>query len=756
MVTEEITGTFLREFVRFDDGTIVASLNDGTRIKGKAEAGELAPGISYRFAGKSETHEKFGKQFCFRQFQKLEPHTKHGLVKYLQSSCPHVGPVLAGRLFDAFRQDAVKVLRTEPERAAAAIEGLPLEKAKEASAALSAQSALEDTKIELMDLFVGKGFPGTLTNQVIKRWGIHAPARIRRDPFSLLVEGFGGCGFARCDRLYTDLGHPLDRLKRQMICLWHSMREESNGNTWHLLSYIESKARQMISGSGVNPKRAIKLGIRSKWLAVRECERGMKWIAVGENAKDERDLAESVTRLQEHGKKLWPKSESLTACTVHQRETVANLLTSPVCILTGGPGTGKTFTVASTVKSIKDQFGLDSISVAAPTGKAAVRCTEAFTKHGLTIEATTIHRLLGVGRNGHDGKGWGFLHNESNPLLCRFLIVDEASMLDTKLAASIFRACQPGTHVLLVGDPYQLPPVGHGAPLRDMLDSPKIPSGELTKIERNSGDIIRVCQEIRQGKGYRPSSGGASVDLGRNVRHWESASAEHQAGILTDLLCSPPPSINPIWDVQVICAVNEKSPLGRKFLNRNLQELFNAAGERVDGCQFRVDDKVICTSNTLLPRISHDGTSDGIDEDLTLVANGEIGRVIKLSKKWMAVSFASPARTVKVLFGQSGCEFDLGYAITCHKAQGSQSPIIIVMVDDSGAANQVCSREWHMTAMSRPERLLVTIGKRHVVDRQCRRIGLRDRKTFLKEILSEGETSEHVEKLLCPSVSLGK
>ena len=439
---------------------------------------------------------------------------------------------------------------------------------------------------------------------------------------------------------------------------------------------------------------------------------------------------------------MWPSPLSLTPCTEHQRETIAKSFAGPVGILTGGPGTGKTFTVAAAVREIAKNFGLGAIAAIAPTGKAAVRCTEAFGKFGLPIEATTVHRFLGVGRNGHDGKGWGFIHGPENPVEEKFLIIDESSMLDTDIAAAIFSALRPGTHVLLVGDPYQLPPIGHGAPLRDMIEI--LPSGELTKIERNNGDICRVCHEIRSGKGYRPSSGGTEVSAGKNVRHWETRDATHSLGKLQDLLCSPPPSIDPVWDVQVLCAVNEKSDLGRKFLNKRLQDLLNPAGERISGCPFRIDDKVICTSNSLLQLDSSSGEIDFIGSSSNVfVANGEIGKVVWLQSKLMKVEFDSPRRTVKVPMGvaesgdgeRSRCEFDLAYAITVHKAQGSQAPVVIVMIDDCGAANQVCNREWHMTAMSRPEKLLVTIGKQHVVGRQSRRVGLRDRKTFLKEMI---------------------
>lgn len=739
---QEIRGTFNREYHRFDDDTIIAALTDGTRLKGKAEESELINGITYRFYGTWGEY-RGEKQFHFKQFIKAEPHTVHGLVCYLRHTAPHVGPAIAQKLFDAFGQDAVKVLRTDPARAAAAANGLTLERAQEAAAALATQWHTEETKIDLMDLFAERGFPHRLVNEVVSKWGVHSPARIRRDPFSLLVEGFSGCGFARCDRLYCDLGLPLDSLKRQMICLWYSMQEQSNGHTWHFFDTIAAKMKRMVSGN-VRPEKAVELGVRSRWLKIRDDGKRKKWIAVAEQAENEADLADCVARLQgwigpDEVSLSWPSADTLTECTEHQRDTASKALRSPVAILTGGPGTGKTFTVSAITRQIKSTHGFGSVAIAAPTGKAAVRCTAAFSRLGVPLEATTIHRLLGVQRAGHDGKGWGFRHNEGNPLKCKFLIIDEASMLDTDLCASIFRALQMGTHVLLVGDPYQLPPVGHGAPLRDMLESPKVPSGELTKIERNSGDIIRVCQDIRSGRGYRPSSGVVDIPAGRNVRHWETHDAIHSMGVLHDLLCSPPKGIDPVWDIQILCAVNEKSELGRKYLNKTLQDLFNPTGDRVPGCQFRVNDKVICTSNSALPLLEGNGDEvpqESLDSEIRVyVANGEIGKVVKIANNLMAVEFDTPRRVVRVPMNAGDCDFDLGYAITVHKAQGSQSPVIITMIDDSGAANQVCNREWHMTAMSRPEKLLLTIGKRHVVDKQCRKVGLRDRKTFLKELL---------------------
>lgn len=393
-----------------------------------------------------------------------------------------------------------------------------------------------------------------------------------------------------------------------------------------------------------------------------------------------------------------------------------------------------------------------------------MRCTAAMQRYGLTLEAMTVHRLLQVTRNGYDGKGWGFAFNRACPLPFRVVVVDEVSMLDVDTAAALFDAFAPGTHVLLVGDPYQLPPVGHGAPLRDMIAA-GMPYGELTEIQRNSGDGVLLCRELKHGRRYWASNDdGGTIDVaaGRNVRHFETRSGAQSAKMLSLMLASLPAGISPLWDVQVLVTLNDKSEVSRRVLNERLQEQLNPHGETVPGNRFRVGDKVICTSNTLLPLVV-DSLPDDLmiselegepgepeEEQKEFVANGEIGQVISVEPKRMTVAFDCPARTVLVPMGKpsgssgdsgedsQGCKFDLAYAITVHKSQGSQWPITITMVDGSGGANWIGSRELYYTALSRFEKLSVTIGSRVVIDRHCRKVALKERKTFLRERLVAG------------------
>lgn len=458
-------------------------------------------------------------------------------------------------------------------------------------------------------------------------------------------------------------------------------------------------------------------------------------------------------------KTLWPNPDDIPGATRHQREQATRSMRSPIGILTGAPGCGKTWVSGQIIKLLVDKCGEADTAVCGPTGKSAVRITEVMQEHGLRgVQATTIHRLLGVSRNGHDKNGWGFIHNKANPLPYRFIFCDEFSMTGTSLLASFLDACQPGTHILFAGDAGQLPPVEHGAPLRDMIAA-GVPYGELTEIHRNEGDIVRACRALKEGRPFQPSP---CIDLaaGHNLKHIEAARPTYALSALANLLKNVPPGIDRVWDVQVLCAVNEKSEVGRKNLNEGMQRILNPDGERCEGNPFRMNDKVICSTNGMLPLVkcpdcgeqrtdrlnwngrfydcagcSYSWKPGECDEDF--VANGEIGRVVLIDKRLAHVAFDSPRRTVRVA-GEWVEKFELAFACTTHKFQGSQTPFIICMADDSNGADRVTSWEWWRTAISRAQKICFTIGKKSAIDRQCRKSALKERKTFLRELLVQG------------------
>jgi exodeoxyribonuclease-5/exodeoxyribonuclease V alpha subunit len=336
-------------------------------------------------------------------------------------------------------------------------------------------------------------------------------------------------------------------------------------------------------------------------------------------------------------------------------------------------------------------------------------------------------------------------------------------MVDTDLAAALLAACADGTHVLFVGDRGQLLPVGHGAPLRDLIAA-GVPCGELTEIRRNAGLIVRACVQIKAGQRVETAEQ-YDADAGKNLRHVEVRTAEESIEALRRLLARFRQSgrFDPLWDCQVVVAVNANSRLSRKNLNRLLQMELNPNGLRAEPNPFRVGDKLICLKNSSFPlvdlrpegeahNVQHyiEVRDDGGEPVAEFVANGDIGRVLAVAPKLTVASFTLPDRTFKIPMGApnasddrddesgTGCGFSLAYAVTTHKMQGSEAPVIIAMIDDYPGAMRVASREWWYTAISRAQKLCILIGRRDVLERQCRRKTLDRRKTFLKELLAPG------------------
>ena len=398
--------------------------------------------------------------------------------------------------------------------------------------------------------------------------------------------------------------------------------------------------------------------------------------------------------------------------------------------------------------------------------------------YDLPLKARTIHSLLKVSKSGGkdgdgDGSGeWGFEYNASNPLPYRFVIVDESSMIDTPLMGSLLAAISKGSAVLFIGDTNQLPPVGHGAPLRDLIKA-GIPSGELTDIKRNAGTIVRACGVIRDiGDSVVrsiPTDAVEAVDLEaqppRNLPLIPASTAEDVTAKILETIRAirEGGKFDPVWDTQIVVAVNDKSCLSRKSLNKILQTELNPSGLRVEGSPFRVNDKVIQLKNQFYRVVDPKSDYRPLDSgEEAFIANGEFGRVVVVEEKRTVVRFPSgdSPRFVVIPRGKqegdggsgdgasagegsvaTGCNLDLGYAATCHKMQGSQSPIVIVALDDyPGASGRygVAKREWLYTAISRAEKLCYLIGKQSTALKMMRERALPGRKTFLREKIEAG------------------
>lgn len=776
MAQTSVTGRLER--VIFNDESkpfCIIALHTGVAVSGAASAGFFESGITYKFHGRWEpAKNRFAPKFAFSTFTVEGFFSRNAMIKYLVKICPSITEKQATKVVEKYAGSAVETLKNDPRKVASET-GLDEARMVECSTALVNDSAFQETKIDLFGMFAGKGFPGKLIGECIEKWGRAAPQFVRKNPFNLL--GLPGAGFKRCDKLWTDFRLPPDSLKRQVFCAWQIAKTERNGNTWIKAAELASRLLEMVPAA--KPFDCFRLAIRAKKLSKYKDSEGTVWLAERNRATAEDRIVLSIKRIQGDLPPEWPieqvkcsEREGDGLPSAHQVERLAKAVSGRVGMLCGGPGTGKTHTLAYILKAVIAEYGRSSVAVCAPTGKAAVRAKQSLALAGLDLTTNTIHRLLGIGRSGHDGDGWGFTHVLSNPLPFKFIVVDETSMVDANLMADLLEAVATGAHVLFIGDPHQLQPVGHGAPLRDMIAA-GLPYGELTEVRRNAGLIVHACLRIKNGEEAEFAD---LINLEctppRNLKFVHAKDERAQVDALKAVL-SALTVFNPVWQTQVLCARNKGSEVARKELNAMMQGLLNPGGEGVQGCPFRLGDKIICLKNSMMQVVglynseadeeerknarnyeklmeSEAGELDGNANKPAeeYIANGEIGRVVAIASGMAVARFSERERLVRIPIGKiveddgsddpeagSGCNFDLAYAISTHKAQGSEAPLVIVMVDSG--ATMLCSREWHYTAISRASKACLVIGQRGVFNKQAQKQSGVLRKTFLAEKIGE-------------------
>lgn len=811
---EEITAIYLGERHRFanadgdtivgdarivadpsSDGDVDTSSGRMISVKGQADIDELSSYLSYRFYGRftSYTNRRTGieeEQFHFQSFVKNQPYDRAGVIAYLceAGAGNGLGAARAATLWDVYQSDAVRVMRETPlvarETLVNSRQSILEEQALKIAAWLEEEKAIEACKLELTTLMNGRGFPKTTIREAVREWGNAAAERIRRNPYILMQ--FRGCGFKRADAMYLDLGLPAVAIKRQTLCAWHSIAKNTEGHTWFPLKIAVDGIRTNIAGAAIDDRKALMLAKRAKALSFMRTNRagelvqsgGDIWCAESRKARNELRLAEYIAAAMAEPT-CWPVDlADAQGITPHQRECLQTALAGVISILGGSPGTGKTFTAAELIGLLVQAVGADQIAVAAPTGKAAVRLTEALESYGLSLRARTIHSLLGVRTGGNGGRG--FEHSEGCPLPYKFLIVDESSMIDCDLAASLLAARAKGCHILFIGDVNQLPPVGHGAPLRDMIAA-GLPYGELREIKRQDDSIpnriIRACASIRDGRAFETSAI-IDVDSGENFRVIEVGKPDDQIEkMLATVRRSRDIGYDPIWDCQVLVPVNSKSPLARKKLNDILQRELNH-NPGTPGSPFKVGDKIVNTKNGWFQPFDpsdlddHDESEAGElqtnDRGEVYVANGELAEVVQVAEKLTVARLSNPTRTIKIPRGKAsdsedsesessgessddkgpstGCSWDLGYALSVHKSQGSEWPIVIVMIDEYAGARQLVDRSWIYTAISRAKKLCLGVGKLATMHSACRKNSIAKRKTFLPQLLTREIAKAKVEK----------
>lgn len=782
--SREMSGVFFRERHRFenpDGDVIVGVLSDKTQIKGPVTPTEpLRAGVRYRFYGR-ETDTQYGLQFHFNSYSVETPYGESETIAYL-TLLDGIGPSTASALWRKFGENAIETLKNRPQECAGLGRQFNQDKAETASRALKMWERTEHVKVSLLALLGGKGFPKKTVQRAIEAGGTAAADIICRNPYWLIQ--FPGCAFGNTDALYVDLANKLppeqrmkrlSRIKRQALCLYYGVKSDTNGHTWFEGESVLNSLFKNLAGARIQPSKALRLALRAKMLTCKRdcpvcfgkkkyadgtpCETcdgkgGKPYLTDAQRSIAEWSVADSIVRIMESKHELeWPDTSSFVAATdpasefyrENQMGRLSLALSTRIGVLAGSPGTGKTFCASKLTKKLISTFGSYSIAICAPTGKAAQRLNEMLAASGIkSITATTIHRLLGVCAS-RDG-GFQFVHDSNNPLPFKFIIADEASMIDTSLMSSLLSAIPKTSHLLLVGDPNQLSPVGHGCPLRDLIRSKFCGIGELTEIRRNSGRIVLACKEIREQQQFSAPSR-LNIEAGENLMFCHCNTPDDQVEQIVAVIqnIASKGKHDPVWDCQVLVAVNENSQVSRKSLNARLQQLLNPNGETCEGNPFRVGDKIINSRNNWYTTVAGDLSNEDVnDSGQVFVANGEMGKVLKVFKSCTVLKVANRQVEIRIPHATreenedgGGSDWSVAYAISGHKSQGSEWPIGIVVVDESTGGRMVCSREWIYTCISRFKTACVLVGKQATARSFCMRSSLNLRKTFLVERIRE-------------------
>ena len=679
---------FVNEANGYAVAVVERSDDDGARgritVIGDLSGVEIGSGL--RLTGRFEKHPRYGEQFRVDDFETIRPAGVAALERYLASEIKGVGPALARRIVERFGDRLATILDTTPERLHE-VRGLPSIVARRIAAAWRDASGLRELTVFLR----GHGVAASHARRIHQMYGKDSLATVTEDPY-LLARTITGIGFRTADAIAEKLGVPrssLQRARAAILYLLERMAEE--GHVFAPFAYLE---HQFASGLEMEPELARQaLGelIQTGEVVTDEVEDHpavyLTRLYDAETTVADRIHilmagrpigASVVTRALDAAQ----KSDSGVVLSAEQLRALSCALKSRVAVITGGPGTGKTTLLRSLLAAL-DAAGLKP-TLAAPTGRASRRLAEATGR-----EARTIHRLLEYAPETGE-----FLRNEQFPLRTNYLVVDEASMMDVELAASLLRALTPNSSLLLVGDRDQLPSVGPGSVLKDVIASDLVPVVELREVHRQARESLIVSNAHRLNRGEYPET---ENDPAGDFFFFERAAPEDVLATIKELVQKRLVGRFGITDpraIQVLTPMN-RGPLGTHSLNRELQDLLNPRGRelRAGDRRYREGDRVIQLRN------NYD----------KLVFNGAIGRIeaIDTSKS-----------KVGVVFDEGHAEYDLAdldelglaYAISIHKSQGSQYPAVVIPIHQSHYL--MLRRNLIYTAITRAERVCVLIGTR--------------------------------------------
>ncbi|GLZ05145.1 ATP-dependent RecD-like DNA helicase [Actinomadura sp. NBRC 104412] len=683
-------------------------------------------GESLRLTGRWRSHPKYGRQFEVESYTTVLPATVQGIRRYLGSGMiKGIGPVMADRMVSHFGTDILRVIEEEPERLVE-VPGLGPKRTKRIADAWEEQKAIK----EVMVFLQGVGVSTSLAVRIYKQYGDASIDTVRREPYRLAADVWG-IGFKTADTIAQAVGIPHDSPERIKAGLRYTLSEAADDGHCFLpepnlvtaaekvlgvprdligpalddLVQEEGVVREAIPGAGEEGVTIPAVYLVPFHRAERSLANGLR-----ELLDAGLDRLKSFTDVDWSKALAWLRTKTGSELAPEQEEAVRLALTSKVSVLTGGPGCGKSFTVRSIVELAAAKKA--TIVLAAPTGRAAKRLAE-LTGH----EAATVHRLLGL-QPGGDAK-----FDQDNPLDADLVVVDECSMVDLILANKLVKAVPRGAHLLLVGDVDQLPSVGAGEVLADLLAAEAVPRVRLTKIFRQAQRSGIVVNAHRVNSGQHPQTQGFP-DFFLFPCEEPDAAAE----LTVDVVANRIPrkfGLDPRRDVQVLAPMH-RGAAGAGALNGLLQEALTPHDEgrperRYGGRVFRVGDKVTQLRNNY-------------DKGEAGVFNGTVGVVTSVSlEEHLLTVRTDEDEDIDYSFDELD-ELAHAYAVTIHRSQGSEYPAVVIPLTTSSW--MMLRRNLLYTGITRAKKLVVLVGSRRALAAAVRTAGAGRRHTALTHRIS--------------------
>lgn len=675
-------------------------------------------GENLEITGEYVEHPSYGFQFKASSFKVVEPDDLFSMERYLGSGAiKGVGEALAKRIVKRFGKDTFRVIEEEPERLVE-VKGI-----SERIAQQITDQMIEKREIREAFLFLQKyGITNTLAVKIYEKYGMGMYGILKENPYRL-AEDIQGVGFRLADEIAEKIGIHTDSDYRIRSGILYTLLQASlEGHMFlpmrvlvrrstDLLQVPEEAIRAQIQNLHMDHKVVVKKTTDepevyefSYYYAELNCARMLREL----NVLMESELLDSEEKRIETILQRILKEQGLELDEL-QKNAVLECVKHGIMILSGGPGTGKTTTINTIIRYF-DEEGMD-ILLAAPTGRAAKRMTEA-----TGYEARTIHRMLEINGGMEDGSRARFERNGENPLEADVVIIDEMSMVDIYLFQSLLEAVSVGTRLILVGDVDQLPSVGPGQVLQDLIESKSFPTVMLKKIYRQAGESDIVMNAHRINMGQKIALNNKSKDFFFLPRNDVQVIYKHMIQLITEKL--PRYVEAQPYDIQVLTPMR-KGSLGVETLNEILQRYLNPAdpskqehmtGERI----FREGDKVMQIKNNY--QLEWEIVSQyGIRIDSgSGVFNGDIGTIRRIREESSTVQVEyDEHRLVEYTFSQLD-EIELAYAITIHKSQGSEYPAVLLPL--LSGPKMLMNRNLLYTAVTRARKCVTILGSQEVID----------------------------------------